>query len=95
MVHRFLHDSDDEFDLDVYRSYLVAQTDEDLQDIGHHLDPDQFPARTEAVRRELSRRRLPLPVVWPPELSFNRWAPGDAFSPSFEEDIAKIHGDPR
>jgi len=90
MVQQFLHDSDDEFDLDVYRSYLAAQSDNDLMDIGRHLDPDQFPARTEAARRELTRRHLPLPAVWPPEASFNRWAPSDAFSHAFEDDIADI-----
>src|SRR6187402_3425805 len=90
MVQRLLHDSDDEFDLDVYRSYLTSQNDNDLSDIGRHLDPDQFPARSEAVRKELKRRRLPLPAMWPPEASFNRWAPSDAFLPTSEEDIAAV-----
>jgi len=79
VVTRFLHDSDDEWDLGVFIEYLRAQSDEDLADISVHLDPDYFPVRTDALRHELSRRGLPPPKSWPIEASFNVWSPDDAF----------------
>ena len=89
MVTRFLHDSDDEWDLGVFIAYLRDQSDEDLADISAHLDPDYFPVRTDALCHELSRRGLPLPKAWPVEACFNLWSPDDAFS-NFSIDTKNI-----
>ena len=80
MTLQLLNYSDEEADIELFRRYLAAQTNEDLTDIADHVDGDSFPARGAAVRRELSRRHLPVPFAWPPEASFNRWTPDQAFS---------------
>jgi hypothetical protein len=87
MMTQLLHDSDDEFDLGVFRRYLRTQSDDDLLDIADHIDTDLFPARIDAARQELAARRLPIPPSWPPEASFNRWRPEDAFVPTIGFDI--------
>lgn len=52
---------DEETDVGSFRAYLWAQTDADLLDITRHLDPERYPARLDAARRETERRRV-LPV---------------------------------
>lgn len=53
-----LHQVDEETDTGVYQTYLRAQTEADLLDILHHLDPERYPARLDAAQRELRRRRV-------------------------------------
>lgn len=53
-----LHDSDEEVDLQTYRAYVRSLPYDDLRDIRTHLDEDQYPARFDALRREMERRRF-------------------------------------
>ena len=53
-----LLEADEETDAGVYGAYLRAQTDADLLDIARHLDPEGYPARVDAVGREMRRRGL-------------------------------------
>lgn len=57
-----LLEADEEADSSVYAAYLRAQSDADLLDILLHLDPEHYPARVDAARRETLRRRV-LPVT--------------------------------
>jgi hypothetical protein len=50
--------SDEEQDIVAFQTYLHSLTPESLWDVQRHLDTDQYPRRTEAVVREISRRRL-------------------------------------
>jgi hypothetical protein len=54
---RMFEDANEEADLSQYRYYVHEMTTEDLYDISEHIDVDQYPARADAVRRELGRRR--------------------------------------
>jgi hypothetical protein len=51
-----LHHTDEELDLQSFRAYIKSLPDDDLIDIRRHLDGEQFPARADAIRRELLRR---------------------------------------
>jgi len=63
-----LHRADEEADTGAYGAYLRAQTDADLLDITQHTDPERYPARLDAARREMRRRHvLHLPVYTPLE----------------------------
>lgn len=53
-----LLEADEEADTGVYGAYLRAQRDTDLLDIARHLDPERYPARVDAVGREVRRRGL-------------------------------------
>lgn len=54
---------DEEVDSSAYAAYLRSQSDADLLDIVLHLDPEHYPARADAARRETLRRRVvPLTV---------------------------------
>jgi hypothetical protein len=57
-----LLERDEELDSGVYGAYLRAQSDADLLDILQHLDPERYPFRVDAVRRETQRRHV-LPVT--------------------------------
>ena len=57
-----LLERDEETDSGVYAAYLRAQSDADLLDILRHLDPERYPARVDAVRRETPRRHV-LPIT--------------------------------
>ena len=57
-----LLEKDEETDSGVYAAYLRAQNDADQLDIARHLDPERYPARVDAARREAERRRV-LPVA--------------------------------
>jgi hypothetical protein len=50
--------TDEERDIGAFQRYLRGLTPEGLWDVHAHLDPDQYPRRSEAVRREIGRRRL-------------------------------------
>ena len=50
--------ADEETDPSAYGAYLRAQSDADLLDVARHLDPDRYPARSDAAAREVRRRRL-------------------------------------
>lgn len=52
---------DEETDAGNFRAYLRAQSDADLLDISRHLDPERYPARADAARRETERRCV-LPI---------------------------------
>lgn len=66
-----LLEADEEVNSGVYAAYLRAQGDADLLDILQHLDPECYPLRADAVRREAARRRvLPLTVHGPEERFF-------------------------
>lgn len=58
MKSEALHNVDEETDPGPYCLYLRAQTDDDLFDIAQHLDPDRYPARRDAARREIDRRHV-------------------------------------
>ena len=53
-----LHQTDEETDAGAYGAYLRAQSSADLLDIAQHLNPETYPARLDAARREMQRRRL-------------------------------------
>ena len=57
-----LLDKDEEVDAGVFPAYLRAQSDADLLDILGHLDPERYPYRVDAVRRETLRRHV-LPIA--------------------------------
>ena len=57
-----LLEKDEETDAGVFTAYLRAQSDADLMDIVLHMDPERYPARVDAARRETLRRRV-LPVT--------------------------------
>ncbi|MBV9850492.1 MAG: hypothetical protein JO250_12530 [Armatimonadetes bacterium] len=57
-----LLEKDEETDSSVFAAYLRAQSDGDLLDILLHLDPERYPARVDAARRETLRRHV-LPVT--------------------------------
>ena len=59
-----LLEADEEADSSVYAAYLRAQSDADLLDILLHLDPERYPARVDAARRETLRRRVLLVTVY-------------------------------
>lgn len=50
--------TDEEGDLLEFQAYLLRLSPEELWDVHAHLDNDRYPRRSEAVRRELLRRRL-------------------------------------
>jgi hypothetical protein len=50
--------TDEERDIGAFQRYLRGLTPEALWDVHAHLDADQYPRRSEAVRREIARRRL-------------------------------------
>lgn len=58
MKSEVLYNADEETDDGAYRQYLRAQTDDDLFDIAQHLDQYRYPARCDAARREIDRRRV-------------------------------------
>ena len=53
-----LHDANEELDLQTYRAYVRSLPYDDLRDIRCHLDEEQFPARYDALRQEMDRRRF-------------------------------------
>ena len=53
-----LLEKDEEVDAGVFPAYLRGQSDADLLDISDHLDPERYPYRVDAVRRETMRRRV-------------------------------------
>ena len=53
-----LHDTNEEADLQLYRTYVRSLSYDDLRDIRAHLDEDQFPARYDVLRREMQSRRV-------------------------------------
>ena len=57
-----LLDKDEEVDAGAFPAYLRSQSNADLLDILLHLDPERYPARVDAVRRETQRRHV-LPVT--------------------------------
>ena len=57
-----LLEKDEEVDTSIYAAYLRAQSNADLLDIVLHLDPERYPARVDAARRETLRRHV-LPVT--------------------------------
>lgn len=50
--------TDEERDFAEFQAYLTALPPEGLWDIQAHLDAERYPRRSEAVRREMERRRL-------------------------------------
>lgn len=67
-----LLEADEEVDSSVYAAYLRAQSDADLLDILLHLDPERYPARVDAARRETLRRRVTPVTVYSLEERFIR-----------------------
>jgi hypothetical protein len=55
---------DEEVDYVEYQQYLRRQSDSDLCDILTHLDPINCPRRSEAVNREIGRRRIDLGITY-------------------------------
>jgi hypothetical protein len=53
-----LHDSNEESDLQVYRAYVRSLSYDDLRDIRAHLDEELYPARFDALRREIEWRQM-------------------------------------
>lgn len=51
-----LHDTNEEADLHIYRTYVRSLSYDDLRDIRVHLDEDLYPARYDVLRREIERR---------------------------------------
>lgn len=49
---------DEERDFDAFRTYLSGLSPEELWDVSAHLDESRFPRRSEAIAREMARRRL-------------------------------------
>ena len=49
---------DEEHDFPAFRAYLAGLSPEELWDVWAHLDQNRFPRRTEAITREITRRRL-------------------------------------
>ena len=49
---------DEEHDFGAFRAYLAALSPEELWDVWAHLNQSRFPRRTEAVTREMEKRRL-------------------------------------
>jgi hypothetical protein len=50
--------TDEEVDIGAFQRYLRGLTPEGLWDVYAHLDSDLYPRRSEAVGREMTRRRL-------------------------------------
>ncbi len=75
-----LLEADEEADQSVYGAYLRAQTEADLLDIARHLDPDRYPARADAVAREMGRRGLLHTPAYTPAEGAIRYAALAAFA---------------
>ena len=50
--------TDEEGDLAAFQDYLAGLDADALWDVASHLDPEHYPRRQEAARREIARRRL-------------------------------------
>lgn len=75
-----LLETDEEADRGVYGAYLRAQTEGDLLDIARHLDPERYPARADAVGREVRRRGLLHAPAYTPAEGAIRYAALAAFA---------------
>ena len=74
MSSLLLH-ADEETDPGAFGAYLRAQSDADLLDVARHLDPDRYPARSDAAGREIRRRGLwEIPAFSAGEMAIRRLA---------------------